>query len=143
MTGQMGPRSISGETDPRPTAHDAGSNLEARRPTSQCRCWQRRIVLNRDSTCRSCHLWELGHPTLLRSLYHCGPSSRCMCPHTLRFYERKGPLPEPPRRMSGYREYPKASLRSVERNRTVGGFSIILTHQNTDTTSIAGKVSQL
>lgn len=35
---------------------------------------------------------------------------------TLRFYERKGILPEPPRRASGYREYP---LETVERVRFI------------------------
>jgi len=35
---------------------------------------------------------------------------------TLRFYERRGLLPEPPRRPSGYREYP---LESVERIRFI------------------------
>lgn len=29
---------------------------------------------------------------------------------TLRFYERKGLLPDPPRRKSGYREYPEESV---------------------------------
>ena len=32
---------------------------------------------------------------------------------TLRFYERKGLLPEPPRRTSGYREYPPESVEQV------------------------------
>jgi MerR family mercuric resistance operon transcriptional regulator len=32
---------------------------------------------------------------------------------TLRFYERKGLLPEPPRRESGYREYPAESVRRI------------------------------
>ncbi|RUL83551.1 MerR family transcriptional regulator [Tautonia sociabilis] len=32
---------------------------------------------------------------------------------TLRFYERKGLLPEPPRRESGYREYPEESVRLI------------------------------
>lgn len=32
---------------------------------------------------------------------------------TLRFYERKGLLPEPPRRASGYREYPPESVDRV------------------------------
>lgn len=32
---------------------------------------------------------------------------------TLRFYERKGLLPEPPRRESGYREYPPGSVRLI------------------------------
>ena len=30
---------------------------------------------------------------------------------TIRFYERKGLLPEPPRRSSGYREYPFGAVR--------------------------------
>ena len=33
---------------------------------------------------------------------------------TLRFYERKGLLPEPPRRVSGYREYPPESVQRVQ-----------------------------
>jgi MerR family copper efflux transcriptional regulator len=32
---------------------------------------------------------------------------------TLRFYERKGLLPKPPRRLSGYREYPVESVRRI------------------------------
>jgi Hg(II)-responsive transcriptional regulator len=32
---------------------------------------------------------------------------------TLRFYERKGLLPKPPRRASGYREYPDDSVRRI------------------------------
>lgn len=32
---------------------------------------------------------------------------------TLRFYERKGLLPRPPRRLSGYREYPVESVRRI------------------------------
>lgn len=32
---------------------------------------------------------------------------------TLRFYEREGLMPEPPRRMSGYREYPAESVRRI------------------------------
>ncbi len=32
---------------------------------------------------------------------------------TLRFYERKGLLPEPPRRTSGYREYPPDTVERV------------------------------
>jgi DNA-binding transcriptional MerR regulator len=32
---------------------------------------------------------------------------------TLRFYERRGLLPEPPRRASGYREYAPESVRRV------------------------------
>jgi Hg(II)-responsive transcriptional regulator len=32
---------------------------------------------------------------------------------TLRFYERKGLLPEPPRRVSGYREYTEGDVRRV------------------------------
>ena len=32
---------------------------------------------------------------------------------TLRFYERKGLLPKPPRRLSGYREYPEESVRLI------------------------------
>lgn len=32
---------------------------------------------------------------------------------TLRFYERNGILPEPPRRASGYREYPPEAVRRV------------------------------
>lgn len=33
---------------------------------------------------------------------------------TLRFYERKGILPEPPRRASGYREYPPETVERVK-----------------------------
>jgi MerR family mercuric resistance operon transcriptional regulator len=33
---------------------------------------------------------------------------------TLRFYERKGLLPVPPRRESGYREYPAESVRLIQ-----------------------------
>jgi Hg(II)-responsive transcriptional regulator len=32
---------------------------------------------------------------------------------TLRFYERKGLLPEPPRRASGYRQYPADDVRRI------------------------------
>lgn len=32
---------------------------------------------------------------------------------TLRFYEREGLVPEPPRRMSGYREYPAESVQLI------------------------------
>ena len=32
---------------------------------------------------------------------------------TIRFYERKGLLPEPPRRSSGYREYPREAVRRI------------------------------
>jgi DNA-binding transcriptional MerR regulator len=32
---------------------------------------------------------------------------------TLRFYERKGLLPEPPQRESGYREYPEESITRI------------------------------
>ncbi len=32
---------------------------------------------------------------------------------TLRFYEREGLIPEPPRRVSGYREYPAESVRLI------------------------------
>lgn len=32
---------------------------------------------------------------------------------TLRFYEREGLMPEPPRRASGYREYPAESVRRI------------------------------
>ncbi|OJW25478.1 MAG: heavy metal-responsive transcriptional regulator [Planctomycetales bacterium 71-10] len=32
---------------------------------------------------------------------------------TLRFYERKGLLPRPPQRESGYREYPQESVRLI------------------------------
>ncbi len=32
---------------------------------------------------------------------------------TLRFYEREGLIPEPPRRMSGYREYPAESIQLI------------------------------
>ena len=33
---------------------------------------------------------------------------------TLRFYERVGLIPEPPRRVSGYREYPAESVRLIK-----------------------------
>ena len=42
---------------------------------------------------------------------------------TLRFYERKGLLPKPPRRTSGYREYPPESvqrIRFIKRAQEVG-----------------------
>jgi len=42
---------------------------------------------------------------------------------TLRFYERKGLLPEPPRRRSGYRQYPEESvgrIRFIKRAQEVG-----------------------
>ena len=42
---------------------------------------------------------------------------------TLRFYERKGLLPEPPRRESGYREYPEESvtrIRFIKRAQELG-----------------------
>jgi MerR family mercuric resistance operon transcriptional regulator len=42
---------------------------------------------------------------------------------TLRFYEREGLLPEPPRRGSGYREYPVASvglIRFIKRAQELG-----------------------
>lgn len=42
---------------------------------------------------------------------------------TLRYYERLGLLPEPPRRTSGYREYPKESvplLRFIKRAQELG-----------------------
>ena len=42
---------------------------------------------------------------------------------TLRFYERKGLLPKPPRRSSGYREYPPESvqrLRFIKRAQELG-----------------------
>lgn len=32
---------------------------------------------------------------------------------TLRFYEREGLLPEPPRRVSGYREYPADAVKRI------------------------------
>lgn len=32
---------------------------------------------------------------------------------TLRFYEREGLIPEPPRRLSGYREYPAESVQRI------------------------------
>lgn len=46
---------------------------------------------------------------------------------TLRFYERKGLLPEPPRRESGYREYPEESvdrIRFIKRAQDLG-FSLV------------------
>lgn len=42
---------------------------------------------------------------------------------TLRFYERRGILPEPPRRESGYREYPPETvdlIRSIKRAQELG-----------------------
>ena len=42
---------------------------------------------------------------------------------TLRFYERKGLLPEPPRRTSGYREYPPDTvqrIRFIQRAKELG-----------------------
>ncbi|RUL87938.1 Hg(II)-responsive transcriptional regulator [Tautonia sociabilis] len=42
---------------------------------------------------------------------------------TLRFYERKGLLPDPPRRQSGYRQYPEESvdrIRFIKRAQEVG-----------------------
>lgn len=42
---------------------------------------------------------------------------------TIRYYERRGLLPEPPRRDSGYREYPEESaarLRFIRRSKEVG-----------------------
>ena len=35
----------------------------------------------------------------------------CVGVETIRFYERKGLLEEPPRRESGYRQYPEAQRR--------------------------------
>ena len=32
---------------------------------------------------------------------------------TLRYYERRGPLPRPPRKRSGYREFPDDAVRMV------------------------------
>ena len=42
---------------------------------------------------------------------------------TLRFYEREGLLPEPPRRVSGYREYPPDAvqrIRFIQRGKELG-----------------------
>lgn len=42
---------------------------------------------------------------------------------TLRFYEREGLLPEPPRRVSGYREYPSDTvqrIRFIQRAKELG-----------------------
>jgi len=39
---------------------------------------------------------------------------------TLRFYEREGIFPEPPRRMSGYREYPPETVNFVKRAQELG-----------------------
>jgi len=42
---------------------------------------------------------------------------------TLRYYERRGLLPEPPRRPSGYREYPEAAVglvRFIKRAQGIG-----------------------
>lgn len=50
---------------------------------------------------------------------------------TLRFYERKGLLPEPPRRSSGYREYPEESvtrIRFIKRAQELG-FSLDEIHE--------------
>lgn len=46
---------------------------------------------------------------------------------TLRFYERKGLLPKPPRRASGYREYPSENvqrIRFIKRAQELG-FSLV------------------
>lgn len=45
---------------------------------------------------------------------------------TVRFYERQGLLPEPPRRASGYRQYPAESLRRLHfiRRAKALGFSL-------------------
>jgi MerR family copper efflux transcriptional regulator len=45
---------------------------------------------------------------------------------TLRFYERKGLLPEPPRRASGYREYNEADVRRVRFIRRAQGLGFTL-----------------
>jgi MerR family copper efflux transcriptional regulator len=42
---------------------------------------------------------------------------------TVRFYERKGLIPEPPRRASGYRQYPRATvsrIRFIKRAKELG-----------------------
>lgn len=49
---------------------------------------------------------------------------------TVRFYERRGLLPEPPRRPSGYRQYSPESvarLRFIRRAKTLG-FSLVEIH---------------
>ena len=50
---------------------------------------------------------------------------------TVRFYEREGLLPEPPRRDSGYREYPAESLVLLRfiRHAKALGFSLPETHE--------------
>jgi MerR family copper efflux transcriptional regulator len=45
---------------------------------------------------------------------------------TLRFYERKGLLPEPPRRLSGYRDYPPEAEKLVRFIRTAKTFGFSL-----------------
>lgn len=60
---------------------------------------------------------------------------------TVRFYERKGLLPEPPRRPSGYRMYPPAAvgrLRFIRRARELG-FSLREIDQLLTTRSASGR----
>jgi len=45
---------------------------------------------------------------------------------TLRYYERRGLLPEPPRRASGYREYPEAAVGLVRFIRRAQGLGFTL-----------------
>jgi len=45
---------------------------------------------------------------------------------TLRYYERRGLLPEPPRRPSGYREYPEAAVGLVRFIRRAQGLGFTL-----------------
>lgn len=68
---------------------------------------------------------------------------------TLRFYEREGILPEPPRRASGYREYPPETVsrvRFVKRAQELG-FSLKEIKELLDLTAVprakSGRVRQL
>lgn len=68
---------------------------------------------------------------------------------TLRFYEREGILPEPPRRASGYREYPHETVgrvRFVKRAQELG-FSLKEIKELLDLTTVprakSGRVRQL
>ena len=68
---------------------------------------------------------------------------------TLRFYERNGILPEPPRRASGYREYPPEAVRRVRfvKRAQELGFSLREIKELLDLTTVprakAGKVRQM
>ena len=63
---------------------------------------------------------------------------------TLRFYERKGILPEPPRRSSGYREYPPETvelIRFVKRAQQLG-FSLREIHELLDLRKVPRRASR-